>query len=96
MAQDTGNGDPTYQRLSAEIRAWLDQGMFGPGEQLPSITELAADRGLSRTTCSRAMQTLAKEGLLMFYPGIGYHVRAPAGEGQNRPHDGTLEQSEQT
>lgn len=66
-----------YKQLAADIRAWLDSGMFQPGEPVPSITDLATDRGCSRETCARALQSLAAEGLLTRYPGSGYYVTAP-------------------
>ena len=63
-----------YQRVSAEIRTWLSGGMFEPGEPVPSITDLAAERGWSRQTCARALRTLESEGLLTRYKGFGYYV----------------------
>jgi DNA-binding GntR family transcriptional regulator len=75
--RDTDVNDLTkYKRLAAEIRTWLDSGMFQPGEPLPSITDLAADRGWSRQTCAHVLQSLEAEGLLRRYPGFGYYVTA--------------------
>jgi DNA-binding GntR family transcriptional regulator len=65
-----------YKQLAADIRTWLEEGMFQPGERLPSITDLAADRGWSRETCARALQSLEADGLLTRRPGSGYHVTA--------------------
>lgn len=77
-----------YKQLAADIRAWLDSGMFQPGEQLPSISDLAADRGWSRETCARALRSLEAEGLLVRYPGSGYYVNAPQPTHRTlRPHD---------
>lgn len=69
-----------YKQLAADIRTWLDGGMFQPGELLPSITDLAADRGWSRETCARALQSLEAEGLLTRHPGSGYYVAEPQRE----------------
>lgn len=77
MTGDTSASDPKHKRLTAEIRAWLDDGMFQPGEPVPSITDLASDRGWSRQTCARALQALVKEGRLEVYPGQGYYVSGP-------------------
>jgi GntR family transcriptional regulator len=76
MANDGADGnDPAKcKRLADEIRTWLARGMFEPGESVPSITDLAAERGLSRQTCACALQALAAEGLLTCYPGSGYYV----------------------
>lgn len=70
----TDGTEPKHERLTADIRAWLDDGMFQPGEQMPSITDLSSDRGWSRQTCARALQTLAEEGQLESHPGLGYYV----------------------
>jgi DNA-binding GntR family transcriptional regulator len=39
-----------------------------------TITDLAAENGWSRQTCSRALGVLVKEGLLTRYMGLGYYV----------------------
>jgi DNA-binding GntR family transcriptional regulator len=76
---DTDIKDLTkYQQLTADIRSWLDSGMFEPGERLPSIADLAVDRGWSREPCARALQILAAEGLLTRYRGLGYCVTGAA------------------
>jgi DNA-binding GntR family transcriptional regulator len=78
MTDDSDANDPRkYMRLAAELRGWLDSGMFQPGEPVPSITDLASDRGWARLTCARALRTLAAEGRLKFYPALGYHVSEP-------------------
>lgn len=75
MADTTDVNDPRkYKRLTAELRDWLDSGMFKPSEPVPSITDLAAERGWARQTCARAVQALVTEGRLTFYPGRGYYV----------------------
>ena len=83
MADELGANDPTkYNRLAAEIRTWIDCGMFQPGEPVPSITDLAAERGWARETCARALQSLEAEGWLTRYPGFGYYVTGPQREPQ--------------
>jgi DNA-binding GntR family transcriptional regulator len=75
MTHPTDANDPTkYKQLAADIRGWLDSGMFKSGEAVPSITDLAADRGWVRPTCARAMRALVEEERLTFYPGRGYYV----------------------
>jgi DNA-binding GntR family transcriptional regulator len=75
MADDADDTDPAaHERLAAEIRTWLASGMFQPGEPVPSITDLAAERGLPRRLCARALQTLEAEGALTRYAGLGYYV----------------------
>jgi DNA-binding GntR family transcriptional regulator len=73
-----GDGDPTkYKKLAAGLRAEISAGAYGPGDAVPTITELARASGWARQTCGRALRVLEGEGLLTFYPGLGYHVRRP-------------------
>ena len=72
-------GPLKYRQLTAEIRGWLDKGTFLPGDPVPSISALSADRGWARQTCARALRQLADEGLLTLYPGAGYHVTQKPG-----------------
>jgi DNA-binding GntR family transcriptional regulator len=70
-----GNGDPTkYKGLAATLRAQISAGTYQPSDPVPTITALARDSGWARQTCSRALRVLEAEGLLTFYPGLGYHV----------------------
>ena len=46
----------------------------GPGQPLPSITELALEHGHARVTCGKAYRMLEAEGLVTRYPGLGYYV----------------------
>ena len=48
-----------HDRLAADITA----GRYRNGDQIPSVTELAAQYEVSRTTAARALQWLAAEGI---------------------------------
>jgi DNA-binding GntR family transcriptional regulator len=75
MTDDTDMSDPTkYKRLTAHIRAQIEDGLLPPGMPVPSITALAAKNNWSRQTCARALQRLEDEGLLTRYLGLGYFV----------------------
>ncbi len=63
-----------YLRLAAELRKKIEDGSLRPGERVPSITVLAAERGWARQTCGRALRILKDEGLLRWIPGLGYYV----------------------
>lgn len=64
-----------YLRLAAELRRKIDEGIFRPGDPMPSITALAAERGWARQTCAKALRILEDEGRLRWIPGLGYYVR---------------------
>jgi GntR family transcriptional regulator len=61
-------------RLADELRRQIADGTIRPGRPMPSITELAGQRGWSRGPCRIAMQKLEAEGLLLRRPGRGYYV----------------------
>jgi DNA-binding GntR family transcriptional regulator len=67
--------DPrAYRRLAAMIRQQISDGTLQPGRSAPSITSLSQEHGHARQTCSKALQMLEGEGLLMRIPGLGYYV----------------------
>jgi DNA-binding GntR family transcriptional regulator len=63
-----------YVQLADELRRQITDGTLRPGQALPSITKLAAERGWSRGPCRQAMQTLTDGGLVRRTPGLGYYV----------------------
>lgn len=73
-----------YVQLANELRRQIKDGTLGPGQRVPSITVLAAERGWSRGPCRTAMQVLADEGLVWRTPGVGYSV---AVQGSSVPGD---------
>lgn len=55
---------PLYRQLAARLRADIDDGRFGPGEQLPSEPELAEEARVSRSVVRQALSELAADGLV--------------------------------
>jgi DNA-binding GntR family transcriptional regulator len=67
--------DPrAYQRLAALLRDQITSGMLAPGAPLPPIGRLREEHGHSRQTVGKAMNILLGEGLICFWPGLGYFV----------------------
>lgn len=66
---------PLYESLAAYLRNAISTGIYGPGQQLPSESELRADRGGSRSTVRRALDQLQREGLIYPDRGRGWFVR---------------------
>jgi integrase len=61
---DLGNKRPAWQQAADIIRAAIRSGRLAPGEQLPSVRELAAHYDLSMATAQRAMEALASEQII--------------------------------
>jgi DNA-binding GntR family transcriptional regulator len=63
-----------YVQVAASIRARIEQGDIGPGDPVPSITQLTQEHGVARQTAAKALKLLADDGLIRQYPGLGYFV----------------------
>jgi DNA-binding GntR family transcriptional regulator len=72
---DLGEADPRpYVRLAARLRKDILNGALAPGHPVPSITTLSREFGHARPTCSKALQLLEQEELVIRVPGLGYYV----------------------
>lgn len=60
-----------YKALAAELRTAILAGEFPPDHQLPTETELAIQRGLSRQTVRHAFRELVSESLVYRVRGRG-------------------------
>jgi DNA-binding GntR family transcriptional regulator len=73
-------GDAARQPLWAKARAYivrrLSEGVWRPGEMLPSEKDLAAELGVSLGTVRRAVDSLEKSGIVNRVQGKGTFVRS--------------------
>lgn len=65
---------PIYQQLTDAIRAAIRQGTLSPGEQLPTVQELAEQLHVARGTIKRAYDELERQKLLEKVQGRGTFV----------------------
>lgn len=54
---------PIWSQLSDLVASQIAAGVYGPGERLPSVRELAAEAGVNPNTMQRAMADLESRGL---------------------------------
>jgi DNA-binding GntR family transcriptional regulator len=64
-----------YLRIAADLRSKIEHGELLPGEQVPSVTRIAEDYGVSRSTARRALEQLKEWGLTEAISGWGTFVR---------------------
>jgi GntR family transcriptional regulator len=50
--------------MAADIRSKIERGDLQPGEQVPSLDELARDYRVSRATAQKALRVLREEGIV--------------------------------
>lgn len=82
---------PLFAQVRDAIRADILAGALGPGDRLPSESELIARFGVSRITVRQALAELQSSGLVQTVNGKGSYVTRPGrGEAQG-PLVGILE-----
>ncbi|HXO88837.1 MAG TPA: GntR family transcriptional regulator [Candidatus Acidoferrales bacterium] len=62
---------PVYEQIVSGLRALLVAGEFVPGEQLPTVRQLATDLGVHHNTVAESYRLLADEGWLDLRRGRG-------------------------
>lgn len=65
---------PVKQQLQAQIRYQIAAGLLHPGDQLPSLRDLAAGLAINVNTVARAVEELVREGYLTSHQGKGIFV----------------------
>lgn len=75
---EPGRGVPIYVQLLEQIRRAVASGVMAPGEQLPSVRDLALQLSVNPNTVSRAYQELEREGVVQTLRGRGTFVTASA------------------
>jgi len=65
---------PASEQIVRGLRATLWAGQFRPGDQLPSVRQLALDLGVHHNTVAGAYRQLAEEGWLDLRRGRGATV----------------------
>src|SRR3954452_20683221 len=67
-------GRPLYITARDAVREAIDEGVFTPGEQMPSTKELSEQLAVSLVTAHRALQELVNGGVLQRSQGKGTFV----------------------
>jgi GntR family transcriptional regulator len=65
---------PIYLQIVARIKALIATGVISPGDQLPTVRQLAADLGVNFNTIARAYRLLDDAGVVSSQQGRGTFV----------------------
>jgi GntR family transcriptional regulator len=71
---------PLYAQLERGIRLAIATGRLGPGDQLPTVRQLAVDLRVNANTVARVYAELERAGVLESRRGVGTFVRATPGQ----------------
>ena len=82
---DPRDKTPIYAQLERGLRAAIASGRLTPGDQLPTVRELAVDLRVNANTVARVYAELERAGILETRRGVGSFVRATAAKA--RPPD---------
>lgn len=85
LAIDTQSGVPFYRQIIEQVKFAISRGDLQPGDQLPTVRQLAVDLSINPNTVVRAYRQLEIEGVLETQQGSGTFV------GRRRPEIDRLE-----
>jgi GntR family transcriptional regulator len=80
---DPADATPIYAQVERGLRAAIAVGRLKPGDQLPTVRELAVDLQVNANTVARVYSELERAGVFETRRGVGTFVRA--GRTEARP-----------
>src|SRR5579863_1481261 len=73
---DLHSGMPVYRQVIDQVRGGMASGRLAPGDQLPTVRQLAVDLAINPNTVVRAYRELELGGLLETHQGTGTFIGA--------------------
>ncbi len=65
---------PIYQQLITQVKSAVASGMLQPGQQLPSVRDLAGQLAINPNTVAKAYSILENQGVIFIRQGAGTFV----------------------
>src|SRR6266446_5422091 len=81
---DLRDATPIYAQLERGLRASIATGRLRPGDQLPTVRQLAVDLRVNANTVARVYADLERAGVLETRRGVGSFISA-SGRADARP-----------
>ncbi|PKO00626.1 MAG: GntR family transcriptional regulator [Chloroflexi bacterium HGW-Chloroflexi-4] len=89
---DFRSGVPSYVQIVEQVKAFLANGELKPGDQLPTVRQLASELRVNFNTIARAYRMLDDAGLISTQQGRGtYLLDQPSVESIQKLKKETLE-----
>ena len=82
---DPRSGVPFYRQIIERVKYGIVRGLLAPGDQLPTVRQLAADLSVNLNTVVRAYREMEIQGVLDTQQGSGTFIA------NHRPEIGELE-----
>src|SRR5215208_1914901 len=88
---DPRDRTPIYAQLERSLRAAIASGRLRPGDQLPTVRQLAVELQVNANTVARVYSDLERAGVIETRRGVGSFVSAtPAQAHPPREHERRL------
>jgi len=71
---DTHSGVPVYRQLIDQVQAGIASGIMLPGDQLPTVRQVAVDLAINPNTVMRAYRELEIRGVIDTHQGTGTFI----------------------
>ena len=75
LTVDPRSGVPIYHQIVEQVKRSVALGVLEPGEQLPTVKQLATDLTVNPNTVARAYRDLERDRVIDTAPGRGSFVR---------------------
>jgi DNA-binding GntR family transcriptional regulator len=72
---DKGRFEPAYAQLAAILRGQIAEGLYPPGERIPSESSISKEYGVAPMTVRQAIGVLTEQGILERIQGSGTFVK---------------------
>ena len=79
--------DPIFQQIVSQIEALITDGVLKPGDQLPTVRQMAIDLRINFSTVARAYRILDEQRLISTQRGRGTYIEEPVGLGKASVHE---------
>lgn len=76
---DFRSGTPIYEQIVEEVRRRIHSGQLKPGDQLPTVRQLALELRVNFNTVARAYRLLDEAGMISTQQGRGTYILSPVG-----------------
>ena len=77
---DPRDPTPIYAQLNSALRAAIATGRLSPGDQLPTVRQLAVELRVNANTVARVYGELERDGVLETRRGVGSFVAATSNQ----------------
>jgi GntR family transcriptional regulator len=81
---DFRSSQPIYTQIVEQIRQMISTGVLQPGDQLPTVRQLATDLRVNFNTIARAYRILDEGGLISTQQGRGTYIWSQPTEEQSQ------------